>query len=156
MEKEEDKAKTPAGEGVPITGDNEVALEFAKKALTDSVNVINEHIKMMIPLTTAVITAYFALLEFLGVKSALETSKMSADPLVDPPIIMLGSLIAFIVISFPLLKKIVVDDLSNVTSYRNFMIAWRYIGAGVGMGLFLYGISNMIFIAKHIIEVGKA
>jgi hypothetical protein len=154
MEREEEKAKPVAGEAVSITGDNEAALEFAKKALTDSVNVINEHIKMMIPLTTAVITAYFALLQFLGVKSAVETSEMSADSLVGPPIIMLGSLIAFIITSFPILKKIVVGDLTNVTSYRNFMIAWRYVGAGVGMGLFLYGIFSMIFIAKKIIEVG--
>jgi hypothetical protein len=154
MEPEEEKAKPIVGEGVPITGDNEAALEFAKKALTDSVNTINEHIKMMIPLTTAVITAYFALLEFLGVKSAVDASQMSADSLVDPPILLLGSLIAFIITSFPILKRIVVGDLNNVTSYRNFMIAWRYVGAAVGMGLFLYGIFKMILIAKDVIAVG--
>lgn len=156
MEKvgKEEKAKPVAGEGVPISGDNEAALEFAKKALIDSVNVINEHIKMMIPLTTAVITAYFALLEFLGVKSVIDASKINPDSLAGPPIIMLGCLIAFIITSFPILKKIVVSDLTNVTSYRNFMIAWRYIGAGVGMGLFLYGIFGMILIAKQIIGAG--
>jgi hypothetical protein len=146
-----ERVEPVAGEGVPISGDDEAAIEFAKKALIDSVKVINEYIKMMIPLTTAVITAYFALLKFLGVESVVG-SKMSPDSLIGPPIVMLGSLIAFIITSFPVLKKIVVEDLTNVASYRNFMIAWRYIGAGMGMGLFLYGIFSMIVILKEVIK----
>jgi hypothetical protein len=140
------------GKGFGRTDHDDALIEFGKNSLINSVNVIHEHMKLMIPLTTGLITAYFALLEFLGVDSALAGGKISASSLVDPALFMLGSLIVFIITSFPILKRINVGNINSIVSYRNFFVGWRYIGACIGMALFLYAIFTMIYIFKSILE----
>ena len=126
-------------------------IEFGKKAITDSITVINDFIKMMIPLTTGLITAYFALLEFLNVKTILDTNAITKTQLIDPTMFMLYSLVAFIVTSFPVFWKFDIGNIPSISTYRYIMIGWRYIGAAVGMGLFLYGVYLMIQIVGTII-----
>jgi hypothetical protein len=140
------------GKGFSPTKHHSALIEFGKNSLINSVSVIHEHMKLMIPLTTGLITAYFALLEFLGVKSALDGGKISASALVDPTLFMLGSLIVFIITSFPILKRVNLANINSIISYRNFFVAWRYIGACIGMALFLYAIFTMIYIFKSILE----
>lgn len=130
---------------------NEALIEFGKKSVTDSITVVNEFIKMMIPLTTGLITAYFALLQFLGVKSVLDTNILSHNQLTDPSIFMLYSLGAFIITSFPVFWKFDIGNLASVTNYRYLMIGWRYLGAGAGMGLFLYSIYLMISVVGKLL-----
>jgi hypothetical protein len=127
-------------------------IEFGKKSITDSVSVINEYIKTMIPLTTGLITVYFALLEFVGVKTAIDAQVVSELSLIQAPIYMLYSLIAFIVTSFPVFLKFDLGALRSVTTYRNIMIAWRYTGALIGMGFFLYGLYLVIITVTKIIS----
>lgn len=127
-------------------------IEFGKKSITDSVSVINEYIKTMIPLTTALITVYFALLEFVGVKTAVNTQMVSESTLIQAPLNLLYSLIAFIVTSFPVFLKFDLGVLQSVSNYRYIMIAWRYGGALIGMGFFLYGLYLVITTVTKIIS----
>jgi hypothetical protein len=137
--------------GVPLSGNDITIIEFGKKAVLESVLVINDHIKTMIPLATGVISVYFALLEFLSVDKAIESAKLGPSTLIEPPLALFFGLIAFIIVSFPLLKKIDIDNITSVTSYRRFMIIWRYSGAGIGMAFFLYGVLKMIYVMTQVV-----
>jgi len=141
------------GKGVSQSEHNNALNEFGKNSLLNSVTVINEHIKMMIPLTTGLITTYFALLQFMGVNSLSNKTTISGSSLIEPALIMLVSLCAFIITSFPILKRVTVGNIDNIIEYRNFMIIWRYIGAGIGMSLFLYSILRMIFVLVQILSI---
>lgn len=129
-------------------------IEFGKKSLLDSVNVIKDFIKMMIPLTTGLITVYFPLLKFLGVETASGTNKVSANEFVIQTIFMFISLVAFIVTSFPLLSRhFDLGIIPTIETFRKRMVKWRYIGAGIGMGFFLIGvIVVMILVIKKLME----
>jgi hypothetical protein len=140
------------GTGQASSDLTDALIEFGKKSITDSVSVINDYIKTMIPLTTGLITVYFALLEFVGVKTAVNTQVVSESILIQPPIYMLFSLIAFIVTSFPVYLKFDLGVLQSVSNYRYTMITWRYGGALIGMGFFLYGLYLVITTVTKIIS----
>ena len=142
------------GAGVPRSDEDNALAEFGKKSFIESVHIINEHIKMMIPLTTALITVYFALLEFLGVKVATDAAKIGGLQLIVPPLLLLGSLLVLIAMSFPIPRRIALNNTTNLKSYRNLLVRWRYGGASIGMGLFLLGVLAMIIVMIQIIEVG--
>ena len=149
MGEEDDEIEGIGGARTDLT---DALIEFGKKSIIDSVSVINDFIKTMIPLTTALITVYFALLEFVGVKEAVNTQAVSELSLIQAPMFMLYSLIAFIVTSFPLFLKFDLGNIQSVTKYRYILIGWRYAGALIGMGLFLYGLYLLITTITTIIS----
>lgn len=141
--------------GVPLSDHNDALIEFGKDSLKNSISVIKEHIKLMIPLTTGVITSYLAVLQFLGITTTSNTSKLSPEALVYPAIIMFWSLVIFLIVSFPILKRLNVNSLPSITAYRNFHMIWKYAGTSLGMGVFLYGLFNMIMVVQDIITIHK-
>lgn len=133
--------------------DNTKALiEVGKNAIVDSIKTVGEFIKLMVPLTTGLIATYFALLEFLGVKTADKTHLISSADLVNPAFSMLASLIVFIIISFPIPRLIDLRNLRSIRIHRNTTVIYRYVGAGLGMAFFLYGIYLMILILQKLIS----
>jgi len=89
----------------------------------------------MIPLTTGVIPTYFALLELIG--------KESTD-MTNGPILMLFSLVAFIVSSFPIPVKLTLSNIDSIKRFRKISMCWKYIDSCFGCGLFLLGFFVMI------------
>jgi hypothetical protein len=143
------------GLGVRRSDLNDALNQFGKNSIIESVKVINDYIKTMIPLTTGLITVYFALLEFLGVKTAIASAEIDAFQLIIPPFLMLGSLSVLIAMSFPIPKRIAIDNPTNISHYRNFLMRWRYGGAGIGTGLFLCGTFAMINLMVQIIAINE-
>jgi len=143
------------GTGTPRDDLNNALAEFGKKSIINSVKAINEYIKTMIPLTTGLITVYFALLEFLGVKTAVAVMKINTFQLIFPPLLMLASLSVLIAMYFPVPKRINLENFTNISNYRNFLMKWRYGGAAIGTGLFLLGIFTMINLLVQIIAINK-
>jgi hypothetical protein len=141
--------------GVPLSDHNDALIEFGKDSLKNSISVIKEHIKLMIPLTTGLITSYLAVLQFLGIKTASNTSKLTPGELVYPAIIMFWSLVIFLIVSFPILKRLNINSLPSIIAYRNFHMIWKYAGTSLGMGVFLYGLFNMIIVVQNIITIHK-
>src|SRR6266540_2357631 len=142
----------PTGIGAARSETNDALIEFGKKVIVESVTTINEYIKMMIPLTTGLITSYFALLEFLGIKDILKMSKTNAIAATDPTIFMLLSLISFILTLIPLVGKLELALYDKINDVRKILIIYRYGGMAIGMGFFLYGIYLMIHVIKTILE----
>lgn len=62
--------------GSPITDTEKSYAEFAKNIITGSLDSIRNFAQLMVPLTTGLITAYLALLKFLG----LETYVKQKEP----------------------------------------------------------------------------
>lgn len=129
-------------EGKPISDENDAFFEFGKKALTESIDIIKDFIKLMIPITTGIIPTYFALLKFIGIESATKTTNTGHFLL--GPIIMLFSLISFIATSFPVPMKMTVSNIESIKHYRTVSIRWKYGGACIGSALFLYGLLVMM------------
>ena len=152
-----DKPVDSAGEieGIGVVRDDytNTMIEFGKKSIIDSVTVIKEFMKMMIPLTTGLITAYFALLKFLGVETVPDANKVSPNELIGPTIFMFISLVAFIVTSFPLLSKhLDFGKPESIKIFRKKTVKWKYVGAIIGMGFFLYGVIWMILVIEEVLE----
>jgi hypothetical protein len=117
--------------------------EYGKKAFNESVDTIRNFIQLMIPLISALITTYFALLQFLGIESALK-SQIGSWPLIEPPIIMVISLGAFIIASFPVPWPMVLGDLFSIKGFRNAAITWKYTCTVAGAVLFLVAMATMV------------
>ncbi len=142
----------PEGIGTERDDNTNALMEVGKKAITDSIDTIKEYIKLMIPLTTGLITAYFALLEFLGVKTVLNTNKLSSASLIEPAMFMLASLIVFIIVSFPIPGFVDMDNLKTIRIHRNITIIFRYVGISIGLGFFLYAMYIMILALQRIVN----
>jgi hypothetical protein len=140
------------GEGGARADSTEVLVELGKKFIIESVAVINDYVKTMIPLTTGLITVYFALLEFLGVKTAINAQIIGESTLLQPPMFLLYGLIAFIVTLFPLFMKLDIGNIPSIVRFRYIMIGWRYAGAATGMGFFLYGLYLIITTVTTVIS----
>ena len=125
----------------PISDENDVLYEFGKKVLTEPIDILKDFIKLMMPLTTGLITIYFALLEFLNKKPE---GGITDDGLILIPIILLFSLFSFIVTSFPIPMKLTISNIESIKRYRKTAIWWKYIGASVGSFFFLSGFFLMI------------
>jgi hypothetical protein len=128
--------------GKPISDENDAFFEFGKKALTDSIDVIKDFIKLMIPLTTGLITTYFALLKFIGIESTQQLTHTTI--FLSSPITLLISLLFFVVASFPVPMKLTISNIESIKRYRTVSMWWKYVGASVGGGLFLVGFGIVI------------
>ncbi|MGC1131432.1 MAG: hypothetical protein WA941_01310 [Nitrososphaeraceae archaeon] len=125
--------------------DEEAYFSFGKKAFSESIDTIKNFIQLMIPLTTGLITTYFALLEFLGIDTAVKAN-IGSWPLIEPALIMVMSLGIFIIASFPVPWPLAVGDYASIKGYRNAAIIWKYSCAAIGAILFLIAMVKMIFL----------
>ena len=140
------------GTGEPRSEMDETLIEYGKKLILESIAVINEYIKMMIPLTTGLIATYFALLEFLGVKDIINLQKATAISSTEPALLMLASLVAFILTLFPMIGTMDLGNYKKINRVRKVLFIYRYGGMGIGMFLFIWGIYAMIQVVRTILE----
>ena len=122
-------------EKIPISDENEAFFEYGKKILTEPVEVIKDYIKLMIPLTTALITSYLALLNFVGKEYSLNNN----SNLLVGPILLLASLLTFIITSFPIPSKLTITNIESIRKYIRKAMWHKYIGSAIGSALFLIG-----------------
>lgn len=104
----------------------------------------DDFMKLMIPLTTALITTYFALLKFIGIET-MNTVAFGQSYL-GPPFLMLISLIAFIIGAFPVRKGLNINDPESIKSFRDAAMDWKYTSCIFGSAFFLFGIGLMIYL----------
>ena len=130
--------------GSPISEENKALIQFGANSIIESVNTIKDFIKTMVPLTTALITAYLALLQFIGTNSSGNT--VNGQDLLLPPCLMLVALIVFILSSFPVPKKITLGNIQSIKSYRNSALCWKYSTTIAGCFFFVLGVACMILI----------
>ncbi len=130
-------------------------IEYAKNVTTGTFENIKGFISTMIPLTTGLITIYFALLEFLGIKETGQgaAATIGTWEILYPEWLFIASLLAFIAASFPVVRTIVPGNLLNVRRHRNDTLRWKYGCILVGCSLFILGLVKMILIAIQIIGI---
>ena len=93
-------------------------LEYGTKIFKDSGDSIKTYITFMIPLTTALLTSYIALLKLKGVESLSVTNTNLPENLLFPPLLMLVSIILFITANFPFRGRVNLNDLRSINKYR--------------------------------------
>ena len=141
--------KLPEGKDLDIR--NQALGEFGKKMFVESVTSIREFLKIMIPLIASLITAYFALLKFLGVEKVQDNPGISTDFLVEPAIFLLISMAVFIVGIFPIGVRLTLSNYDTIEESRNFMIGWKIGFAAVGSAFFIIAILKIILVMKEVI-----
>ena len=138
----------PEDEGIGIPSDpyDEVLEEYSKKSILDSINVMGDYIKMMITLASALIPSYFAILKFLGIEKIGDNKTIDMPYITSPAVFLLLSLAAFITASFPVPRKLTMDNPDNIKEHRKFSIIWKYTGIAIGSVFFWIGMALMISI----------
>jgi hypothetical protein len=134
---------------------DKVLLEFGKDVVKNSLEAIRKFDEFMVPLTTGLITVYFALLKFLNIETYLtlpSQETLTPETIVQPTYLMLGSLLCFIISSFPLLRTLSLDSISSIDSYRKQLILWRYGWTVTAVFLFLYGLYLIIEVIKSVLN----
>lgn len=131
------------GEGSVTNSYDDMLKEFAKKSLLDIVTVMNDFVKLMIPLTTGVITVYFALLKFLGIE---KVPYGQGFYFIEPTIFLFLSLVVFVISCFPVPRKLSMGTRESIIKYRKSSMIWKYICICIASGLFLIGIALMMAI----------
>lgn len=130
----------------------ETLIEFGKNVLLNSISTLKDFIGFMVPLTTALITAYIAILQFMGIEVITDATMLLKSNLIIPPILMLISLIAFIIASYPIPRKIAVGNLDSIENYRSNTFWWKYIWSAMGGIFFISGVLGMILVIIPIIN----
>ena len=115
-------------------------IEFGKSSILNSLNVLKDFISFMVPLTTGLITAYIALLQFMGIKEIADVG------FIWPPLFMFLSLISFVFASFPVPRLIAAGNPSSIKQYRQDTFVWKYIGSTAGSIFFIAGVISMVLI----------
>ena len=126
-----------------LSHEKAVYYSYGKKAFTESVETIKNFIQLMIPLTSGLITAYFAILKFLGIETALK-AKIGSWPLTEPAVLLVVSLGFFIIASFPVPYPLAIGDLESIRRYRNAAIIWKYGWTVVAAIIFLFAMGKMV------------
>jgi hypothetical protein len=132
--------------------ESQTLIEFGKSVLLNSISVLKDFIVFMVPLTTGLITAYIALLQFMGIQAITDISAPFKSNLVIPPVLMFVSLVAFIFASFPIPRQIAVGNIDSIKDYRNKTFWWKYTGSAVGGIFFIIGVITMILIIVPIMS----
>ncbi|WP_148685650.1 hypothetical protein [Candidatus Nitrosocosmicus hydrocola] len=127
-------------ESTRIAPNDEAYIDYGKRKLTDQIDVIKDFIKLMIPLTTALITSYLALLKF----TTIQITSSNEFNMIYSPIIVLISLIVFIIAIFPIPFPINISNLESIKKQLIFSTIYKYVGAILGCIIFLVGFSMMI------------
>lgn len=132
--------------------EDKAIFEYGKKAFLESIDTIKNFIQLMIPVTTGLTAAYFALLEFLEIKTVAQAGTIGKWAITEPAVMILLSLGAFILASFPVPWPLSIGNESSIRSFRNAGIVWKYSASVAGAVLFLIGITRMIFIVVDLIS----
>lgn len=119
-------------------------IEFGKTTILNSLNVLKDFISFMVPLTTGLITAYIALLQFMGIKEIADVSLALKSGFIWPPLFMFLSLISFVFASFPVPRLIAAGNPSSIKQYRQDTFVWKYIGSTAGSIFFIAGVISMV------------
>ena len=129
---------------------------YAKKVAEDTFENVKTFISTMVPLTTGLITVYFALLQFLGIKEAGQgpSKVIGSWEILWPEWFFIASLVAFILASFPIARTIAPGNIGSITLHRRNTMFWKYGCVLVGLGLFFSGLIKMVLIAVQIIGPG--
>lgn len=140
-----------------LTPEQQVLWEFGKSVVTNSFEVLKSFIAFMVPLTTGLITAYIAILQFAGIQTMSDFTDFSKSNLMISPIFMFVSLIFFIIASFPIPRQLSMGNLQGVKKFRSDMFYWKYTNSAIGGVFFIIGVIAMILIIIPIVaneEVG--
>ncbi|WP_458746015.1 hypothetical protein [Candidatus Nitrosocosmicus sp. T] len=129
--------------GTQINSEERVILQYGLDSLINSITVIKDYTKLMIPLTTGLITTYFAIFKLIGIDFINDTNDVAYSFL--PVQLMLAALVVFVTSSFPVPMRINVGNYNSIKRYRNVSLTMKYIGAALGSVLFLLGIFFMIY-----------
>lgn len=140
----QDKSQPEEVKGVFASAETKALIEYGKKAVQDSPEILMNFIKLMIPLTTVLITTYFALLKFIGIES-INSEEFGLNYL-GPPILMLISLTAYIVGAFPRAKYLDLRELQSIKDFRSATMNWKYASCIIGSTFFLLAIGLMIYL----------
>lgn len=133
--------------------ENDAFYEYAKKAITDSEEVLKEFAKLMIPLTTGMVTVYFALLKFLKVEDITSTplAAIGITSVLLPELLMIVSLVAFIVSQFPIRGMLIASNPLNIKLYRQTVLRWKYSWIIGGFASFVAGVIAIGIVAMKLI-----
>lgn len=104
--------------------EEEALAEYAKTSIKESEDLIKKFITFMVPLTTALITTYLALLEFVGVET-IENVTASNNQILLPPILMIISLGIFISANFPYIGGIASGNVQSIYKHRSNSLNWK-------------------------------
>jgi len=129
------------------TIEDEILLDFGKNAIRESVTTIKDYVNIMVPLTTALITAYLALLKLLGLEQI--PNLVTGQYLIIPPVLTLISLSLFIIALFPVPMKLSVGDDVSIRSYRRHLLSWKFGWTLGGTVFFVSSVTFMIFAFFH-------
>jgi hypothetical protein len=157
IEKVEDIPSSSSTQGYSreLGPEGESLLDYGKKIFKDSGDTVKTFITFMVPLTTALITAYMALLKLMGIENISNVQNGSPEAIVYPPMLFLLSLVFFIAANFPFAGIVNLQDLKSVYRHRIRSIRWKYIGSLIGALFFLIGVLLMILVILPFIGWNK-
>jgi hypothetical protein len=139
----------PEGRGTPISHENKALFDYGVNAVLDSINVIKDYLKLMIPLTTSLISAYFAILKLLGFESL--NGELDNQGIIIPAVLLLMALTAFIITIFPLPLKITIGNILSIRRYRKNQILFKYVGSVLGSIFFISGVILMVMLMSSML-----
>jgi hypothetical protein len=126
---------------------------YGKKVIEETFENLKAFITTMVPLTTGLITVYFALLQFLGIKEAGQGASRTIGSweILWPEWLFIASLVAFIAASFPIIRTIAPGNLQSISLHRHDSMRWKYGCILVGLGFFFSGLIKMVLIAIQVV-----
>jgi len=128
-----------------MVNEEEALNEFAKTSVAETVNNIRDYSKMMIPLTTGLVTAFIAILNlFGGDKTAELVVKIGSNTVLEPAYWLLVSLVFFIISMYPVLIKVTVGSTLSERRFRSRIILWRFSWSTFGSILFVIGLIKIV------------
>ena len=130
-------------------------IEFGKTTVLNSLNVLKDFISFMVPLTTGLITAYIALLQFMGIVDVSQITTTVRSNFVWPPVLMFLSLVSFVFASFPIPRLLAMGNPASIKKYRLDTFRWKYIGSAIGSFFFVTGVITMIFLIVPLSQVNE-
>lgn len=140
---------------IPLQQSNSVLIEFGKDVMKNSIDNIQKFDELMIPLTTGLITAYFAILAFLNIgtiKDLPPLQGITLDFVIFPTYFLLASLIGFIISTFPILQKLSLNSINSIGRYRKRLLLWRYGCTAVSSALYMIGFYQLIIVISTIVD----
>jgi hypothetical protein len=140
---------------IPLQQTNSVLIDFGKDIIKNSIDNIQKFDELMIPLTTGLITAYFAILAFLNIgtiQNIPQTNVINFEFVISPIYFLLASLVGFIVSTFPILQKLSLNSIDSIKKYRNHLLLWRYGCTAISSALYVTGFCQLIIVISTIVD----
>ena len=138
----------------PLSPQDKAYLKFGEEILVKSAENIKDFAKTMITIITGLFAAYFAILEFLGVKDiTIEKAQLLNNLIGLPPILFILSILAFVFTILPLYGKITLNSLDSIKRIRNSSVLTKLTTAIIGIALFLIGMSLMLLVNISLLQL---